>query len=117
MHLRQKSRDGNHGRWGDISFSLKNISSYHQIFFSFLRNYCQIFFFFQRNYHQPFFLELCCCILLQVIRRLRERNEPILLFGETEHEAFERLKKLEASEPDFNIVSQQPELNAGNLHY
>lgn len=38
-----------------------------------------------------------------VIRRLRERNEPILLFGETEHEAFERLKKLEASEPDFNI--------------
>ena len=43
---------------------------------------------------------------IQVIRRLRERNEPILLFGETDHEAFERLKKLEASEPDFNIVSR-----------
>lgn len=38
-----------------------------------------------------------------VIRRLRERKEPILLFGETDHDAFERLKKLEASEPDFNI--------------
>ncbi|KAL3853179.1 hypothetical protein ACJMK2_016744 [Sinanodonta woodiana] len=36
----------------------------------------------------------------EVIRRLRERGEPIRLFAETDYEAFERLKKLEAQEPD-----------------
>jgi len=38
----------------------------------------------------------------EVIRRLRERNEPILLFGETEVSAFQRLKRLEIQEPDWN---------------
>ena len=38
----------------------------------------------------------------EVIKRLRERNEPILLFGESEIEAFKRLRKLEISEPDAN---------------
>lgn len=36
----------------------------------------------------------------EVIRRLRERNEPILMFGETEHDAFLRLKHLELINPD-----------------
>lgn len=36
----------------------------------------------------------------EVLRRLRERNEPILLFGETEHDAFLRLKHLELINPD-----------------
>ena len=36
----------------------------------------------------------------EVIRRLRERNEPILLFAETEHDAFLRLKHLELINPD-----------------
>lgn len=35
-----------------------------------------------------------------VIKKLRDRNEPILLFGEGEIEAFRRLRKLEILEPD-----------------
>jgi len=38
----------------------------------------------------------------EVLRRLRDRNEPILLFAETEIEAFRRLRKLEISEPEIN---------------
>ena len=30
-----------------------------------------------------------------VVKKLRERNEPIILFGETEAESFFRLRKLE----------------------
>ena len=41
----------------------------------------------------------------EVIRRLRDRNEPITLFGETDVEAFRRLRKLEISEPEINRVS------------
>ncbi|CAG2240557.1 pre-mRNA-splicing factor 18-like [Mytilus edulis] len=36
----------------------------------------------------------------EVVRKLRERGEPILLFGETDYEAYVRLKKLETFEPD-----------------
>ncbi|XP_014671447.1 PREDICTED: pre-mRNA-splicing factor 18-like isoform X2 [Priapulus caudatus] len=36
----------------------------------------------------------------EVIRRLRERGEPILLFGETECDTFQRLRKLEILEPE-----------------
>lgn len=36
----------------------------------------------------------------EVVRRLRERNEPILMFGESEHDAFLRLKHLELINPD-----------------
>jgi pre-mRNA-splicing factor 18 len=36
----------------------------------------------------------------EVIKRLRERNEPIVLFGESEHDAFVRLKHLELINPD-----------------
>lgn len=36
----------------------------------------------------------------EVIKRLRERNQPILLFGETEVDAFRRLRKVEILEPD-----------------
>ncbi|KAH9389077.1 Pre-mRNA-splicing factor 18 [Tyrophagus putrescentiae] len=35
-----------------------------------------------------------------VIRKLRERNEPILLFGESEIDAFRRLRKYEILEPE-----------------
>lgn len=38
----------------------------------------------------------------EVIRRLREREEPIRLFGESDYEAFTRLKKLEILEPEVN---------------
>jgi len=38
----------------------------------------------------------------EVIRRLRERNEPILCFGETELLAYQRLRKLEIMAPEIN---------------
>jgi len=38
----------------------------------------------------------------EVVRRLRERGEPIYLFGESETEAFKRLRKLEILEPEVN---------------
>ncbi|XP_015606208.1 pre-mRNA-splicing factor 18 [Cephus cinctus] len=38
----------------------------------------------------------------EVIRRLRERGEPIMLFGESELEAFKRLRKREILEPEVN---------------
>lgn len=38
----------------------------------------------------------------EVIRRLRERGEPVLLYGETDLEAFRRLRKLEILEPELN---------------
>lgn len=38
----------------------------------------------------------------EVIRRLRERGEPILLFGETEAGAFQRLRRVEILEPEVN---------------
>lgn len=37
----------------------------------------------------------------EVMRRLRERLQPILLFGETEREAFTRLRRLEILEPEI----------------
>ncbi|KAK7499970.1 hypothetical protein BaRGS_00008818 [Batillaria attramentaria] len=37
----------------------------------------------------------------EVIRKLRERGEPITLFGETHYEAYLRLKRLEALMPDI----------------
>jgi len=37
-----------------------------------------------------------------VIRRLRERGEPVLLFGETELDAFRRLRRSEILEPEVN---------------
>ncbi|KAG7212948.1 hypothetical protein KM043_002289 [Ampulex compressa] len=38
----------------------------------------------------------------EVVRRLRERGEPIMLFGESEIEAFKRLRKHEILEPEVN---------------
>lgn len=38
----------------------------------------------------------------EVVRRLRDRNEPIRLFGESDYEAFQRLRKLEITTPDIN---------------
>jgi pre-mRNA-splicing factor 18 len=38
------------------------------------------------------------------IRRLRERGEPIMLFGETELDAFRRLRRNEILEPEVNKV-------------
>ena len=40
-----------------------------------------------------------------MIRHLRERGEPIILFGETESEAYQRLKKLEMTMPEVLKVS------------
>ena len=37
---------------------------------------------------------------VEVIRRLRERSRPILLFGETEEESCARLRRIEYEEPD-----------------
>ena len=39
---------------------------------------------------------------IEVIRRLRERLQPIILFNETEIEACERLRILEINEPDHS---------------
>jgi pre-mRNA-splicing factor 18 len=39
-----------------------------------------------------------------VIRRLRERGEPVMLFGETELDAFRRLRRNEILEPEVNKV-------------
>ncbi|KAI4880000.1 hypothetical protein NFI96_029181 [Prochilodus magdalenae] len=36
----------------------------------------------------------------EVIRRLRERGEPIRLFGETDYDAFQRLRKIEILAPE-----------------
>uniref|UniRef100_H2ZK04 Pre-mRNA-splicing factor 18 n=1 Tax=Ciona savignyi TaxID=51511 RepID=H2ZK04_CIOSA len=38
----------------------------------------------------------------EVVRRLRDRSEPIRLFGESDYEAFQRLRKLEIMAPDIN---------------
>lgn len=38
---------------------------------------------------------------LDVIRRLRSRAQPILLFGETELHALQRLRKLEMEQPEL----------------
>lgn len=38
----------------------------------------------------------------EVIRKLRERLEPILLFGESEHDSCKRLRQLEISAPEVN---------------
>uniref|UniRef100_A0AAR2JEV9 Pre-mRNA-splicing factor 18 n=1 Tax=Pygocentrus nattereri TaxID=42514 RepID=A0AAR2JEV9_PYGNA len=39
---------------------------------------------------------------ITVIRRLRERGEPIRLFGETDYDAFQRLRKIEILAPEVN---------------
>jgi pre-mRNA-splicing factor 18 len=39
----------------------------------------------------------------EVIRKLRERGEPILLFGESEVDSFYRLRLLEISAPEINL--------------
>lgn len=52
-------------------------------------------------------LPLCvreCFDSFQVIRRLRERGEPIRLFGETDYDAFQRLRKIEILAPEVNKV-------------
>ncbi|EDO43949.1 predicted protein [Nematostella vectensis] len=40
--------------------------------------------------------------LFKVIRRLRERNEPIRLFGELDEEACQRLRRIEMLAPEIN---------------
>ena len=42
----------------------------------------------------------------EVVRRLRERGEPILLFGETEVDSFKRLRKMEIQEPEMTRGSR-----------
>ncbi len=41
---------------------------------------------------------------MQVIRRLRERGEPIRLFSESDYDAFQRLRKIEFLAPEVNKV-------------
>lgn len=41
----------------------------------------------------------------EVIKRLRERGHPILLFGESEGQSFRRLRRIEIQEPEANRVS------------
>lgn len=40
----------------------------------------------------------------EVIKRLRERGHPILLYGESEVQAFKRLRRIEIQEPEANRV-------------
>lgn len=48
--------------------------------------------------------EVISCVLLklrfQVIRLLRERNQPIRLFGESDYDTFQRLKRVQLLEPE-----------------
>ena len=39
----------------------------------------------------------------EVVRRLRDRFEPVLVFGETEEEALDRLRKLEAENSEIFV--------------
>eukprot|EP00058_Branchiostoma_floridae_P014267 XP_002599755.1 hypothetical protein BRAFLDRAFT_205752 [Branchiostoma floridae] len=41
-------------------------------------------------------------IHIQVIYRLREREEPVRLFGETDYDAYQRLRRIEILEPEVN---------------
>lgn len=41
----------------------------------------------------------------EVIKRLRERGHPIILFGENEVQSFRRLRRIEIQEPEANRVS------------
>jgi pre-mRNA-splicing factor 18 len=41
---------------------------------------------------------------LEVIRKLRERGHPILLFAESEMDSFKRLRRCEILEPEVNKV-------------
>ncbi|XP_031726567.1 pre-mRNA-splicing factor 18 isoform X1 [Anarrhichthys ocellatus] len=38
----------------------------------------------------------------EVVRRLRERGEPVRMFGESDYEAFQRLRKIEILTPEVN---------------
>ena len=51
-------------------------------------------------------LELPKLPRVEVVRRLRDRLQPILLFGETETEACERLRILEVEEPEPTVGSR-----------
>nr|XP_021153886.1 pre-mRNA-splicing factor 18 [Columba livia] len=55
----------------------------------------------------------------EVIRRLRERGEPIRLFGETDYDAFQRLRKIEILAPEVNKVrlALGESLGRGDDHY
>lgn len=46
----------------------------------------------------------------EVIRRLRERGEPITMFGESEIDSFQRLRQCEIQEPEINKVSEIDDL-------
>ena len=50
----------------------------------------------------------------EVIRRLRERNQPICLFGETDIESYRRLRLLEITEPE--LKGQRNDFKAGELN-
>lgn len=39
-----------------------------------------------------------------MVRRLRERAEPVRLFGESDYDAYQRLKKLEILEPEVKVI-------------
>lgn len=39
---------------------------------------------------------------VEVIRRLRDRGEPIFLFGESDNDAFQRLRHIEITQPEAN---------------
>lgn len=63
-------------------------------------------------FKDAFFERFTCCmfyflIFIQVIRRLRERGEPIRLFGESDYDAFQRLRKIEILTPEVNKVKEK----------
>jgi pre-mRNA-splicing factor 18 len=48
-----------------------------------------------------------------VIKKLRERNQPILLFGETDLDSYRRLRLLETTEPE--LKGQRNDFKAGKF--
>lgn len=51
----------------------------------------------------------------EVIKRLRERGEPILMFGESEIDTFSRLRRCEMLEPEINKVQLISESHLNGL--
>ena len=53
----------------------------------------------------------------EVIRRLRERGETIRLFGETDYDALQRLRKIEILTPEVNKVRSQNKARRMSLYH
>lgn len=68
--------------------------------------FCNASIFALTKFHIFFMISISELFVFKVIRGLRERGEPIRLFGETNSEAFYRLRRIEMLAPEVNKVSE-----------